>query len=139
MATGADVRPSKAALRHGYRSGLEQGVARQLKALKVPHKFEAEKIPFTQPAKKRTYTPDFKIKTASGKIIYVETKGIFDVADRQKHELIREQHPELDIRFVFSRPTQKIRKGSPTSYAMWCDKNGFLWARERIPQEWLNE
>ncbi len=33
-------------------------------------------------------------------------------ADRQKHLLVRDQHPELDIRFVFSRSAAKINKAS---------------------------
>ena len=71
--------------------------------------------------------------------IIVETKGRFTPADRQKHLLVQKQFPELDIRFVFSNPNQKINKGSKTSYAMWCEKNGFLYAKGLIPKEWLME
>ena len=69
----------------------------------------------------------------------VETKGIFEVADRQKHLLVKQQHPGLDIRFVFSRSKSPIRKGSPTTYANWCVKNGFLFADKLIPQDWIDE
>ena len=35
--------------------------------------------------------------------IIIETKGAFNSADRKKHKLIKEQHPELDIRFMFEK------------------------------------
>jgi hypothetical protein len=52
--------------------------------------------------------------------------------------LIREQHPELDIRFVFSNQNAKLYKNSPTSYAQWCEKHGFLYAHKAIPDSWLH-
>ena len=69
--------------------------------------------------------------------VIVETKGRFVTADRQKHKLIKEQHPTKDIRFVFSNPNAKIGKKSTTTYAMWCDKHGFKFAKGFIPKEWL--
>lgn len=119
----------------GFRSGLEESVANQLISLSVPVVYEQHKIEFTQPAKLRTYTPDFLLPNG----IIVETKGYFEAEDRQKHLFIKQQNPEIDIRFVFTNPNTKLRKGSPTSYAMWCDKNGFLYAQKLIPIEWLNE
>lgn len=71
--------------------------------------------------------------------IIIETKGQFETADRKKHKLIREQFPDLDIRFVFSNPHAKIGKKSKTTYAMWCDRLGIPWASKRIPEEWLSE
>ena len=71
--------------------------------------------------------------------LFVETKGFFNVADRVKHLLIKEQHPDIDLRFVFSNCNQRIYKGSPTTYAMWCDKHGFAYANKRIPDDWLSE
>lgn len=60
-------------------------------------------------------------------------------ADRKKHLLVKIQHPDLDIRFVFSNPNAKLRKGSPTTYADWCKKNGFLYAGKTVPLEWVQE
>jgi hypothetical protein len=51
--------------------------------------------------------------------------------------LVKEQNPELDIRFVFTRSTSKINKGSKTSYGDWCDKYGFDYSDKLIPGEWL--
>lgn len=85
----------------------------------------------------RTYTPDFKIKTKSGKIFYIEYKGVLDLETRKKMQRVRDQHPHLDIRFVFQKASNKIRKNSPTTYGMWCDKTGFEWADNQIPKRWL--
>lgn len=119
----------------GYRSGLEEAVAEQIAGAGLPVLFEQEKIEYSKPARKAKYTPDFKLPNG----IYIETKGRFVTEDRQKHILIKDQHPELDIRFVFSNPNTKISKKSPTTYAMWCDKHGFKYAAKRIPAEWMNE
>src|SRR3546814_2796560 len=57
----------------------------------------------------------------------------------RKHELIKAQHPGLDIRFVFSRSKSPIRKGSKTTYADWCAKRGIPFADKLVPQEWAEE
>lgn len=117
-----------------YRSGLEEAVAEQLKAAGIDPRYESEKIKYTKPESKHTYTPDFPC----GKFI-VETKGRFTTEDRKKHLLIKEQYPELDQRFVFSRSKSTISKTSKTTYADWCEKHGFKYADKWIPQEWLDE
>ena len=123
------------AIKQGFRSGLEDSIAEQLKAAGVSYKYEELKIEYTKPAKKCKYSPDFVLPNG----IIVETKGRFVLEDRQKHVLIKEQHPELDIRFVFQTSSQKIRKGSKTSYADWCIKYGFKYADKQIPEEWMKE
>lgn len=130
-----------------YRSGLEEKTAKALEELGVPFTFETLKIPYIVPASDHTYTPDFIITTKTGKTIIVETKGIWDCTDRMKHLLIRQQHPELDIRFVFTRSKTKISKTSATTYAKICEGKwrgkfkGVTWqyADKRIPEEWLEE
>jgi hypothetical protein len=84
----------------------------------------------------RTYTPDFRVRLPR-KMYYIEYKGVLDLETRKKMVRVRDQHPDLDIRFVFQKAGNKIRKGSPTSYGDWCDQNGFLWADNCIPKEWL--
>jgi len=118
-----------------YRSGLEEKIAAQLEAAGFPVAFEQYKLKYEVPAREATYTPDFVLRNG----IIVESKGIFDVEDRKKHLLIREQYPELDIRFVFSSSRAKLYKGSKTSYAEWCEKNGFQFADKLIPATWLRE
>jgi len=119
-------------LKYGYRSGLEDRISQQLKSLSVPVKYEEFKIKY-EVNEVRTYTPDFELPNG----IIIESKGRFVVADRKKHLLIKKQHPDLDIRFVFSNSRAKINKGSKTTYGMWCDKHGFLYADKLIPEEWI--
>lgn len=121
-----------AGFKYGYRSGLEDRISKQLKALSVPVKYEEFKIKY-EVNEVRTYTPDFELPNG----IIIESKGRFVVADRKKHLLIKKQHPDLDIRFVFSNSRAKINKGSKTTYGMWCDKHGFLYADKLIPEEWI--
>ena len=125
----------KAALKHGWRSGLEEEVAKQLDMMRVKYTYEEKKVSYTVPESKHTYTPDFVLHNG----IIIETKGRFVTADRKKHLLVKQQHPELDIRFVFSNPRCKISKLSKTTYADWCDKYGFKYSAKMIPEEWINE
>lgn len=120
----------------GFRSGLEDVTAASLQRLGVSFTYEKLKVKFVHPARVATYTPDF-VLTHNG--IIVETKGRFEAADREKHLLVRYQHPDLDIRLVFSRSKTPIRKGSPTTYADWCLTHGFKFADKTIPQEWIEE
>lgn len=125
----------KIARQKGYRSGLEESVDALLKQSGVDGQYEQHKVLYTVPVSYHEYTPDFRLPNG----IFVETKGRFVLEDRKKHLLIKQQHPELDIRFVFQNSKNKIRKGSPTTYADWCKKHGFLYADKVIPQEWLSE
>ena len=71
--------------------------------------------------------------------IIIETKGLFTPTDRRKHLLIKKQHPELDIRFVFENSRKKLNKRSTTTYAEWCGKYEFVYATKEIPNDWINE
>jgi len=127
--------PTRArALKAGYRSGLEEDVSNELKSKGVSFGYESIKIEWVD-HKVRKYTPDFILPNG----IIVETKGRFVAADRRKHLEIKKQHPEMDIRFVFSNANNKLNKGSKTTYAKWCEQKGFLWAEKSIPQFWLDE
>lgn len=131
-------------MKYGFRSGLEEMTARDLLRRSVSFTYEEEKISYEKPARQSKYTPDFVITTRPDgtprpRPLIVETKGRFLTDDRQKHLLIKRQHPELDIRFVFNNPNTKISKTSKTTYASWCDRHGFLYAKAAVPQEWLEE
>ena len=125
----------KRALKAGYRSGLEEQTAKDLKKRKVPFSYEERKIKWLD-SKVRTYTPDFELPNG----VIVETKGRFVAADRRKHLEIKKQFGDkYDIRFVFTNSRAKLSKGAKSSYGDWCDKHGFLYADKTIPEEWLNE
>ena len=123
------------AIKHGYRSGFEHKVSDQLKENKVKFEYETTVIDYIKPQTNHTYTIDFTLPNG----ILVETKGRWVLEDRKKHLLIKKQHPELDIRMVFQSSKTKIRKGSKTTYAMFCDKHDIPWAEKVIPESWLNE
>jgi hypothetical protein len=122
-------------LKHGFKSGLEEKVAEQLEKVGLRVAYEEKIIPYTIPETPHKYHADFELPSG----IIIETKGRFLPADRKKHELIKKQHPHLDIRFVFTNSKAKISKTSKTSYADWCLKHGFQFADKLIPQEWLKE
>jgi hypothetical protein len=118
-----------------FRSGLEVTIAKQLTDAGIPFRYEQDTISYIIPASNHTYNPDFVLPNG----VIVEGKGLFEIADRKKHLFIKTQYPHLDIRFVFSNPNQKLYKGSKTTYAQWCDKNGFKYAKKLIPVGWLKE
>jgi hypothetical protein len=126
------------AIARGYRSGLEDKISRQIEDAGLPVQYEQDKITYIWPSRTSTYTPDFTLPKKGG-VFWVETKGRWTVDDRQKHLLIQAQHPHYDIRFVFSNQNARLYKGSPTTYAQWCEKHGFLYAHKTIPPEWLAE
>ena len=123
------------AIKHGYRSGFEHKVSQQLNEAKVKFEYETTVIDYIKPQTNHTYTIDFTLPNG----ILVETKGRWVLEDRKKHLLRKEQHPELDIRLVFQNSKGKIRKGSKTTYADFCDKNEIIWADKTIPASWYNE
>jgi hypothetical protein len=119
----------------GFRSGLEEVVAQQLLGAHIPVVYESHVVVYEAPATKHKYTPDFVLPNG----IIIETKGRFLTADRKKHKLIKAQHPDLDVRFVFSNSKSKIGKLSSTTYALWCQQFGFKYADRLIPLSWLRE
>ena len=123
------------AKKYGFKSGLEENISVQIESKGIVVEYETEKVDYIIPASSHTYNPDFKLPNG----IRVETKGRFVLADRKKHLLVKQQHPELDIRFVFTNSKNKINKKSKTTYADWCDKNGFKYADKVIPDEWFTE
>ena len=118
----------------GYRSGLEKKIADELERDGVKFQYEPKGwVTYNRPTSK--YKPDFVLPNG----IVVEAKGQFLSSDRTKHKLIKEQHPNLDIRFVFSNSRTTIGSKSRTTYAMWCNRFGFEYADKSIPREWINE
>ena len=127
--------PKWVAKKYGFKSGLEENISNQIAGKGIEVKYESEKVAYTIPASQHTYNPDFRLPNG----IIIETKGRFVAADRKKHLLVKEQHPNLDIRFVFSNSKNKITKNSKTTYGIWCEKNGYKYADKEIPEEWFLE
>ena len=126
-----------------YKSTLEDNIAEQLETAGITVTYEADRIPYQVPARDSVYIPDFKLPGD----IYIEGKGRFghrgnqkaSTEERHKMILVKQQHPDLDIRLVFDNPKLPIYKGSKTTYAKWADTHGFPWAVKLIPPEWIKE
>lgn len=118
-----------------YRSGLEEKNMKYLEGKNVIGLYEKWSIPYVIPESSHRYTPDILLPNG----IFVELKGLWEADDRKKHMLLREQYPDIEIRFVFSSSRTKIYKGSPTSYGEFCEKRGILFADKLIPVEWIKE
>lgn len=123
-----------AAKKHGYRSGLEVKIQDQLKKFGIKFIYEKVKVEW-EDLKYRKYTPDFILENG----IIIETKGLFTAEDRRKHLLVKKQHANLEIRFVFESSKRRLSKVSKTTYGDWCTKHGFIYADKEIPEAWLKE
>lgn len=121
-------------IKEGYKSGLEEKIAKQIKAKGIEVEYETTFFDYIDPMVHK-YHPDFILPNN----IIIETKGRFLAKDRRKHLLIQKQHPEQDIRFVFSNSQSKLSKNSKTTYADWCVKHGFKYADKVIPDGWFEE
>ena len=122
------------ARKRGYRSHLEETIANQILKAKHSLRYETVKIKWVDFAI-RSYTPDFILDNG----IIIEVKGFWSTGDRRKHAEIQQQHSNLDVRLVFENSGRKIRKGSATSYGMWCEKKNIQYCDRVIPQKWLKE
>ena len=120
--------------RKGFRSEFERGIALWLIKNNIIYEYETMYLEY-QPRIKR-YTPDFYL---SKQDIFVEAKGFWDLADRQKHLLVKEQNKKFDIRLLFVNAKNKLNKSSKTTYGEWCDKHDILWAEKMIPKKWLTK
>jgi len=115
-----------------FKSGLERKAYDQMPKGVT---YEDTKLKYTV---EHTYNPDFTI----GKNKFIETKGRFLSADRAKHLHIREQHPEVEIYFLFGNADNTLTKSSKTTYAAWCERYGFAYSdfyKNGIPKEWFKD
>ncbi len=136
-------KPTSKSLVYGgleFRSQLEIKMYQQILKLKRKTKveYEAEKLRYTVPIRPRYYLPDFRIRRVDGSVFYIEIKGYLRSTDRTKTLRVREAHPGIDIRFVFSKDNT-LNKNSKTKYSDWCKANGFEYAIGNVPKHWFTE
>jgi len=131
------MRTSRFVRAKGFRSGLEVVVNKQLKDSGISYSYEGElnTVRYILPESRHRYLCDFLL----GNGVMIESKGLFTSDDRKKHIHIKQQWPMLDIRFLFSRSSSRLSKSSKTTYAAWCEKNGFKYCDREIPKAWLKE
>lgn len=120
------------------RSKLELHFESLLQEYGVQYEYEVTKVPYIIPASNHTYTVDWTLLNG----MLIETKGYLeDHAERKKYVLIKEQHPEIDIRFVFQDPNKKCG-GMKTTHAQWANKCGFKWCSIKDTEQlkkWITE
>ena len=134
MAKAKNMTSKQVGLAQGFRSGLEEKIAAQLRLAGINPCYESRKLPY-RVEETHNYTPDFPVT----KSLIIETKGRFQTADRMKMLKIKAQYPDIEFRFVFTNSKAKISKVSNTTYGRWCEKNGFKYADKLIPTEWIEE
>lgn len=115
------------------RSDFELRIAKDLEKRKVKFEYESSKLTYKVPERSALYCPDFILDNG----IIIEAKGRLTTADRKKMVLVKLSNPTLDIRFIFMRANNPIRKGSKTTYAIWAEKHAFPWCEGTVPSEWL--
>lgn len=120
------------------RSKLEERFELILKDFDVPYEYEVTKIDYIIPESSHTYTVDWTI--LNGRLI--ETKGyLSDHAERRKYVLLKEQHPDLDLRFVFDNGN-KLCGGTKMSHNKWAEKYNFKHCDIKDVDQikaWINE
>lgn len=118
-----------------FRSKFEKAVYEQVERHKQQVEYEPTKPPiyYTTTA---AYIPDFKLSNG----VLIECKGFFSPRDRRKMLQVARDNPNLDIRFVFQRASNRLTK-SPNSmtYWQWAEKHSFKWSEGYIPEEWYSE
>jgi hypothetical protein len=115
-----------------FRSKYEQQLYENATKNGQELQFEPFKLPYLT---KGNYIPDFVLPNG----VIIEAKGYFDVRARAKMKAVRQNNPTLDIRFVFMDSRKKLGKGSKSTYADWCEKNGFMYADGMIPLTWFTK
>lgn len=105
----------------GHRSKLEDTFASILEETQTDKYYEVIAVPYIVPESKHKYKIDFTLPNG----IQIEVKGYLrDHDERYKYKLIKEQHPEIDLRFVFGN-INKLVPGTKMSHADWAKKLGF--------------
>ena len=132
-----------------YKSGFEVAVARALTERSCPFEYESIRVDYwleiprgycakclaRSPRINRVYTPDFVLPSG----VIIEAKGKFSAADRKKHAAIKEQHPDLDLRLLFSHNNWVTRKHKQR-YSDWCARKDIKFhVGLNIPKEWLRK
>ena len=120
------------------RSKLELKFEEIIKEFDVAYDYEVTKIPYTIPESNHNYTVDWTFING----LLVETKGYLSYhKERYKYVLFKQQHPDLDLRFVFDNPN-KLCGGTKMTHSKWAEKYGFKYCSikdvDQIKQ-WVKE
>ena len=120
------------------RSKLELKFEEILLENKAEYDYEVTVIPYTVPESQHKYTVDWTLLNGP----FIETKGyLSDHQERNKYVLLKQQYPDLDLRFVFDNPN-KLCGGTKMTHAKWAEKYGFKYCSikdvDQI-QQWIKD
>ena len=120
------------------RSKLEVLIGNTLTEFDVNWVYEKTKIKYVVPESNHVYTVDFTV----GNGILLEGKGILaDHKERTKYVLLKEQNPDLDLRFIFDDPQKKCG-GMKMTHAEWATKFNFKYCGKNDKEQilsWIRE
>ena len=120
------------------RSKLELKFEEILKDYTIEYEYEVTRIPYVVPQSNHVYTVDWTLING----LLIETKGyLSDHKERYKYVLLKEQHPDLDLRFVFDNPN-KLCGGTKMTHAKWAEKYGFKYCSIKDTEQirtWIKE
>jgi len=120
------------------RSKLELKFEEIIKGFNIEYDYEVTKIPYTVPESNHTYTVDWTLING----LLVETKGyLSDHRERYKYVLLKQQYPDMDLRFVFDNPN-KLCGGTKMTHAKWAEKYGFPYCSIKDTEQieaWIKE
>lgn len=122
------------------RSGLEERINEDAKGRNLDISYE----PFVlETYVSWNYKPDYVLKTNTGKLIVIETKGDMRhfTSDYRKRWLAmyRQHTGKHDIRIIFQKNC-KLPHTKTMTCSKWAEKHGIVYAiGESIPQEWIDE
>ena len=120
------------------RSKLEMKFEEILIANQVEYDYEVTKISYVVPESKHIYTVDWTCLNG----LLIETKGyLSDHQERTKYVLLKQQYPDLDLRFVFDN-VNKLCGGTKYTHGTWATKNGFKFCSIKdteVIKQWLDE
>lgn len=107
--------------KNNRRSKLEDTFEIILNEYNINYNYELTKLTYIIPESKHTYLIDWTLPNN----LYIETKGYLSNAqERNKYKLIKQQYPNIDLRFVFDNPN-KLCGGTKYTHAVWAEKNKF--------------
>jgi len=114
----------------GMRSMGEVRLAAWLEEHHYKYEYEPEQWGYQH--EPQEYTPDFKVGD-----VYLEYKGKMTDSTRKKLLSVKRCNPEKDLRLVFERSQNKLRKGAKMLYGQWATKSGYEWADTLPPTDWF--
>lgn len=133
---------------YNYRSKFEGQVGKFLEMHGVKFEYEPYDILYKRrvqsgecsscPSKvvfqRKTYTPDFVLPELG---IILEVKGLLSATDRAKMLAVKENNPQLDIRFVFMSNNKVKKSNAEYRYSDWASEHGFPYGVKTIPVDWF--